>query len=62
MKRPCGRLRCSWKNNIKVDIREIKWEVVGWIHLAQDRLQWWSLVNAVMDLQVAYKVWNFLTS
>jgi hypothetical protein len=33
-------------------LREIRWEVVDWIHQAQDRDQWWVLVNTVMNLQV----------
>jgi hypothetical protein len=43
--------RCRWKNNIRMDLREIWWEVVDWIHLAQDRNQWWVLVNMVTNLQ-----------
>jgi hypothetical protein len=33
-------------------LREIVWEGVDWIHLAQERAQWWALVNIVMNLQV----------
>jgi hypothetical protein len=36
-KRPLGRLRCTWKDNIKVDLREIGWGFVEWIVLAHDR-------------------------
>jgi hypothetical protein len=36
----------------KMGLREIGWEGVEWIHLAQDRDQWWALVNMVMNLQV----------
>jgi hypothetical protein len=39
-KRPLGRPRRKWEDNIKIDFREIGWEVVDWIHLAQDRDQW----------------------
>jgi hypothetical protein len=35
-----------------MDLRKIGWEVVDWVHLAQDRDQWWVLVNTVMNLQV----------
>jgi hypothetical protein len=35
-----------------MDLTEIAWEVVDWIHLAQDKDQWWALVNTVMNLQV----------
>jgi hypothetical protein len=31
---------CIWENNIKMDLREIGWEVVDWMHLVQDRDQW----------------------
>jgi hypothetical protein len=36
--------------NIRLDLGEIGWKVVDWIHLAQDRGQWWALVNMVMNL------------
>jgi hypothetical protein len=36
-KRPLGRPRCSWENNIKVDLRKIRWGDIDWIGLAQDR-------------------------
>jgi hypothetical protein len=36
----------------KMDLREIGWEGVDWIHLAQDRDRWWGVVNTVMYLQV----------
>jgi hypothetical protein len=36
-KRPLGRHRCKWEDNIKMCLREIGWRDVGWIHLAQDR-------------------------
>jgi hypothetical protein len=45
-----------------MDFKEKGWENVDWIHLAQDRNQWWALVNMVMSLQVIYRVGNFLTS
>jgi hypothetical protein len=44
-KRPCGRTRRRWEDNIKMDYREIEWEGVGWMHLAQDRDQWRAVVN-----------------
>jgi hypothetical protein len=39
-------------DNIRIDLREIVWEGVDWMHLAQDRDQWWALVNMVMNLWV----------
>jgi len=36
-KRPAGRRRLSWEDNIRMDLREISWEVVDWTHLVQDR-------------------------
>jgi hypothetical protein len=50
-KRPLERLRHRWED-IKIDLREIGWIVVDWIHLAQDRDQWRALVNTVMNLRV----------
>jgi hypothetical protein len=41
-----------WKDNIKIDIREIRWGGMKWFHLAQDRDQWRALVNMAMNLQV----------
>jgi hypothetical protein len=39
-------------DNIKIDLREIGWECMDWIDLAQDRDQWRALVNTVMNLRV----------
>jgi hypothetical protein len=51
-KRPLGRARSMWVNNIKMDLLEIGWSGVDWIGLAQDRDKWRALVNAVMNLRV----------
>jgi hypothetical protein len=51
-KRPLGRPRCRWMNNIKLDFVEIGVSVVDWIGLAQDRYRWRALVNSVMNLRV----------
>jgi hypothetical protein len=52
MKRPLGRPSCKWEDNSSMDMREIKWEGMDWIHLAQGRDQLWALVNTVMKLWV----------
>jgi hypothetical protein len=51
-KRPLGRPRRRWYDNIRTDLREIGWEGVDWIHLVQDRDQWQAVVNMVMNLRV----------
>jgi hypothetical protein len=51
-KRPLGRPRRRWVDNIKMDLREIGWEGVDWMELAQDRDQWRALVNTMINLRV----------
>jgi hypothetical protein len=51
-KRPLGRLRRRWVDNIKMDLGEIGWDGMDWIDLAQDRDQWRVLVNTVIKLRV----------
>jgi hypothetical protein len=51
-KRPLGRSRRRWEDNIKMDLREIGIEGANWIQLAQDRVQWWAFVNTVVNLRV----------
>jgi hypothetical protein len=51
-KRPLGRPRRRWVGNIKMDLREIEWDGMDWIDLAEDRDQWRDLVNTVMNLRV----------
>jgi len=51
-KRPLGRPRRRWEDNIKLDIQEMGCEGMDWIDLAQDREMWRALVNAVMNLRV----------
>jgi hypothetical protein len=50
-KRPLGRPRCRWVDNIKMHLREIGWDVVDWIDMAQDKDQWRALVNTVLNLR-----------
>jgi hypothetical protein len=51
-KRPLGRPRRRWVDNIKRDLGEVGWGDVDWIGLAQDRNRWRALVNSVLNLQV----------
>jgi hypothetical protein len=51
-KRPLGRPRHRWVDNIKLDLREIGWDGMDWIDLAQTRDQWRVFVNTVMNLWV----------
>jgi hypothetical protein len=51
-KRPLGRPRRRWMDNIKMDLGEIGWDGRDWIKLAQDRDQWRALVNTAMSLRV----------
>jgi hypothetical protein len=51
-KRPLGRPRRRWMDNIKKDLLEMGVGVVDWIGLAQDRYRWRALVNSVMNLRV----------
>jgi hypothetical protein len=51
-KRPLGRPRRRWVDNIKVDLKEIGLGVMVWTHLAQDRDQWRAVVNTVINLWV----------
>jgi hypothetical protein len=50
-RRPLGRPRQRWEDNIKMDLQEVGW-CMDWIELAQDRDKWRALVNAVMNLRI----------
>jgi hypothetical protein len=50
--RQLERTRRRWKDNKRTELREIGWEIVGWMHLVQDRDRWLSLVNTVMNFRV----------
>jgi hypothetical protein len=51
-KRPLGRSRLSWVDNIKMDLNEIGWDGMDWMDMAQDRDKWRAHVNTVMYLWV----------
>jgi hypothetical protein len=51
-KRPLGRPRRRWEDNVRMDLRRIRLEVVNWMHLAEDRDQWRGLMTTVMNLRV----------
>jgi hypothetical protein len=61
-KRPVGRPRSRWEDNIRIDVRKTVWKVVDFLHLAQDMDKWPAFVNTVMDLLVPQKVRNFSTN
>ena len=61
-KRPLGRPRRRWVDNIRMDLQEVGCGYMDWIGLAQDRDGWRTLVSAVMNLGVPWNAGNFLTS
>jgi hypothetical protein len=60
-KRPLGRPRRRWVDNIIMDLRAIRCDGGYWIDVAQDRDQWWALVKAVMNLRVPLNAGKFLS-
>ena len=52
-KKPLGRPRLRWEDNIKLDLQEVGSGDIDWMELAQDRDRWRAFVNAVMNLRVA---------
>jgi hypothetical protein len=52
-KRPLGRPRRRWVDNISMDLGEVGWDDVDWIGLAQDRDRWRTLVNSALNLRAA---------
>jgi hypothetical protein len=50
-KRPLGRPRRGWEDNIKLDLQEVSCGILDWIELAKDRDRWRAFVNLVMNLQ-----------
>jgi hypothetical protein len=51
-KKPLGKPKRRWEDNIKINLREIGWGGMDWIDLAEDRDLWRALVNTVMNLRV----------
>jgi hypothetical protein len=54
---PLGRRRCRWKDNIKVDVKEIEWGDTDCNNVAQVRVKWRAYLNTVITFQ---KMWAFL--
>jgi hypothetical protein len=61
-KKPLGRPRRGWEDNIKMDNQEVGCGCMDWIDLAQDRARWRALVNAVINFRVPQNARNLLTS
>jgi hypothetical protein len=57
-RRPPGRSKRRWKNNIKLDLREVRWGCIDWIALAEDRERWRALVDTVTNLRVPLNAGN----
>ena len=61
-RRPLGRPRCRWVDNIMMDLQEVGCGYMDWIGLAKDRDRWRTFVSVVMNLRVPWNAGNFLTS
>ena len=61
-KRPLGRPRCRWEDNIKMDDQDVGGDCGDWMELTQDRERWRALVSTVKNLRVPKNAGNFLTS
>jgi hypothetical protein len=59
-KRPLGRARHKWEDNIRIYLEEIVWKAVDWIDEAQDRDKWRSVVNTVMKHRIPSNAENLL--
>ncbi|KAJ4439423.1 hypothetical protein ANN_07547 [Periplaneta americana] len=58
-KRPLGRPKSRWEDNIEMDLREVGYVDSDWINLAQDRDQWRAYVRATMNLRIMEKKWEY---
>jgi hypothetical protein len=61
-RRPLGRPRRRWVDNIKIDLREIGWDGMDWINLTEDRDHWRAHVNTEMNLWISQNAGKFLNS
>jgi hypothetical protein len=61
-KRPLGRPRRRWEDNIKMDLQEVRGGCGNWMGLAQDRDRWRALVSTVKNFRVPLNAGNLLTS
>ena len=61
-KRPLGRSRRRWEDNIKMDLEEVGRVCGDWMELAQDRDRWRALVSTIMNFRVPQNAGNFLIS
>jgi hypothetical protein len=61
-KKPLGRPRVRWLDNIKMDLRKIGWGDMDWIDLAHCRDHWRALMDTLMNFRVPQNVWKFLRS
>ena len=52
-KKPFVSPRLNWEESIEMGLREVEWEIMGWIDLAQDRNRFRALVNAAMNFRVS---------
>jgi hypothetical protein len=59
---PVEKPSCRWDDSIRIDLREIGWEGLDWMHPARDTDQCRALVNTVMNILVPYKAENFFNS
>ena len=51
-RRQLGKPRHKWQDSIKINLREVRWGVMDWIDLAQDRERWLLVLNAIMNLRI----------
>jgi hypothetical protein len=58
-KRPLGRPRRRWLDNIRMDLGEVGWGDVGWIRLVQDKNRWRALLNSVFNFRVTRMLGNY---